>query len=278
MRRIAAILHRDAGRWRRVTRASRAFAQSRPLVTEDPETVPVRTACCVEAGVDYAAGRVLSGVGSHAAISGASGRSGSASASARSPRSSSTAACAITCRSRSSMPGAAVDHARRSPATPRATSRTSTIGAKVRFMSETEGRPAMAVRFWTRLPNASNESGLGLDTTDFNFDVPSARPCSRSASSATSASASSAIRSAATARTTCSTTASRWRARCGRRRDRRRDERPAEHARRHAAAGHREPIDDARGGRFTHGPVRIDAGVDPRHHRRSTRRGDSRPG
>jgi hypothetical protein len=29
----------------------------------------------------------------------------------------------------------------------------------------------MAVRFWTRLPNASNESGLGLDTTDFNFNV-----------------------------------------------------------------------------------------------------------
>ena len=46
-----------------------------------------------------------------------------------------------------------------------------TIGTKVRFMTETAGRPAMAVRFWTRLPNASNESGLGLDTTDFNFDV-----------------------------------------------------------------------------------------------------------
>jgi len=27
----------------------------------------------------------------------------------------------------------------------------------------------MAVRFSTRLPNAGNESGLGLDTTDFNF-------------------------------------------------------------------------------------------------------------
>jgi hypothetical protein len=46
-----------------------------------------------------------------------------------------------------------------------------TIGAKVRFLSETESRPAMAVRFWTRLPNEGNESGLGLDTTDFNFNI-----------------------------------------------------------------------------------------------------------
>jgi hypothetical protein len=43
------------------------------------------------------------------------------------------------------------------------------IGAKVRFATETDSRPAMAVRFSTRLPNAGNESGLGLDTTDFHF-------------------------------------------------------------------------------------------------------------
>ena len=41
------------------------------------------------------------------------------------------------------------------------------IGTKVRLLSESPGRPAMAVRFATKLPNASNESGLGLDTTDF---------------------------------------------------------------------------------------------------------------
>ena len=45
------------------------------------------------------------------------------------------------------------------------------IGAKVRFVSETQGRPAVAIRFWTRLPNAGNESGLGLDTTDFHFGI-----------------------------------------------------------------------------------------------------------
>ncbi|MDA1091857.1 MAG: hypothetical protein O3A25_01100 [Acidobacteria bacterium] len=41
------------------------------------------------------------------------------------------------------------------------------IGTKVKIVSEVGWRPAMALRFATRLPNASNESGLGLDTFDF---------------------------------------------------------------------------------------------------------------
>ena len=45
------------------------------------------------------------------------------------------------------------------------------IGFKVRFLPETEGRPSMAVRFSTRLPNSKHPSGLGLDTMDFNFVV-----------------------------------------------------------------------------------------------------------
>ena len=45
------------------------------------------------------------------------------------------------------------------------------IGAKVRFLPETARRPSMAVKFSTRLPNEGNESGLGLDTTDFNFGI-----------------------------------------------------------------------------------------------------------
>jgi hypothetical protein len=45
------------------------------------------------------------------------------------------------------------------------------IGAKVRFSPETATRPAMSVKFMTRLPNEGNESGLGLDTFDFNFNV-----------------------------------------------------------------------------------------------------------
>jgi Putative MetA-pathway of phenol degradation len=41
------------------------------------------------------------------------------------------------------------------------------IGTKLRFLSERANRPSFALRFATKLPNASNESGLGLDTTDF---------------------------------------------------------------------------------------------------------------
>ena len=41
------------------------------------------------------------------------------------------------------------------------------IGTKIRLAAETAGRPAFGFRFATRLPNASNESGLGTDTTDF---------------------------------------------------------------------------------------------------------------
>ena len=45
------------------------------------------------------------------------------------------------------------------------------IATKVRLLSEREGRPAFGVRFATKLPNASNESGLGLDTTDFTASL-----------------------------------------------------------------------------------------------------------
>lgn len=42
-----------------------------------------------------------------------------------------------------------------------------TVGTKIRLMTEGPGRPAMGVRFATKLPMARNERGLGLDTTDF---------------------------------------------------------------------------------------------------------------
>lgn len=41
------------------------------------------------------------------------------------------------------------------------------VATKVRLKAEAAGSPSMALRFATRLPNATNESGLGLDTTDF---------------------------------------------------------------------------------------------------------------
>jgi hypothetical protein len=41
------------------------------------------------------------------------------------------------------------------------------LATKIRILGETDSRPAIGIRFATKLPNASNESGLGLDTTDF---------------------------------------------------------------------------------------------------------------
>jgi hypothetical protein len=41
------------------------------------------------------------------------------------------------------------------------------VATKIRLVSERARRPSFALRFATKLPNASNESGLGLDTTDF---------------------------------------------------------------------------------------------------------------
>lgn len=41
------------------------------------------------------------------------------------------------------------------------------IATKLRLVAENAGRPSFGLRLATRLPNASNESGLGLDTTDF---------------------------------------------------------------------------------------------------------------
>lgn len=41
------------------------------------------------------------------------------------------------------------------------------IGTKIRLLPESAHHPAFGFRFATRLPNAENESGLGLDTTDF---------------------------------------------------------------------------------------------------------------
>jgi len=41
------------------------------------------------------------------------------------------------------------------------------VATKIRLLAEGASRPALGIRFATKLPNASNESGLGLDTTDF---------------------------------------------------------------------------------------------------------------
>src|SRR6202043_3775785 len=45
------------------------------------------------------------------------------------------------------------------------------IGAKIRLVPETAGRPGFGFRFSVRLPNAKHKSGLGQDTTDFSASL-----------------------------------------------------------------------------------------------------------
>jgi hypothetical protein len=145
-----------------------ARAQSRPLVTEDPETVPSGH-MLVETGLDY----------QHQVTYPASGLTGNLWRVATLGLSFGVSPIAEI-----QLDGGVhnfLSITKFSPA-PLASMLTVvgtntsdfedlTIGAKIKFMTETPGRPAMAVRFFTRLPNAGNESGLGLDTTDFNFNV-----------------------------------------------------------------------------------------------------------
>lgn len=53
------------------------------------------------------------------------------------------------------------------------------IGAKIRLVREGVYSPSWGFRFATRLPNASNESGLGLDTTNFYVSVLGAKTIER---------------------------------------------------------------------------------------------------
>src|SRR6266516_366730 len=49
------------------------------------------------------------------------------------------------------------------------------VATKIRLLAEMSGRPAIGLRFATKLPNASNESGLGTDTMDFYGSVLAAK-------------------------------------------------------------------------------------------------------
>ena len=46
-----------------------------------------------------------------------------------------------------------------------------TVATKIRLWAEGPGHPAIGLRFATKLPNASNEKGIDLDTTDFSGSV-----------------------------------------------------------------------------------------------------------
>ena len=142
-----------------------AFAQQRPLVTQDPEPI--------------GAGRVLLEGGLDAAhdaqypVSGLKGNLVSVPT---------IGICVgISSIAEFQVEGGFYDHlaiTSRNAGAPLASLLTATgasthdvkdtiIATKIRLLAETASRPAISLRFATKLPNASNESGLGLDTTDF---------------------------------------------------------------------------------------------------------------
>ena len=154
-----------------------AAAQQRPLVTEDPETIGAGR-MLVEAGLDYgddiefpASG--LKGDLWRVPLVGVS--------------------IGVSSIAEIQVDGGLFNHLRiteRNPSAPLADMVTATgdstsdvqdfsIGAKIRLVKEGVYSPGWGIRFATRLPNASNESGLGLDTLHFYASVLGAKTIQR---------------------------------------------------------------------------------------------------
>jgi hypothetical protein len=144
--------------------AGAASAQQRPLVTEDPETIGAGRVL-VEGGIEYARNAMYP-------VSGLQGQLLRLPLVGLSIGVSSIAEIQIDQASFSRL---RITSRRRAPlsdllnATGSSTSDADDllIGAKIRMAPEGTKRPAFGFRFATKLPNAGNESGLGLDTTDF---------------------------------------------------------------------------------------------------------------
>jgi hypothetical protein len=140
------------------------FAQQRPLVTEDPETVGAGRVL-IEAGIDYqrdveypASGLqgdlrrfpligISLGIGSVGEVQIDGGLYNHLSITDRQP--------------------AALSHMLVVPGDSTSHVEDMVVGTKVRLISEGMTRPSIALRSATKLPMASNESGIGLDTIDF---------------------------------------------------------------------------------------------------------------
>jgi hypothetical protein len=153
--------------------AAPAAAQSRPLVTEDPETVPAGF-LLLEGGIDYLRGveYPASGLGGNLFRAGTFGVSIGIST---------IAELQFDGGLRSRL--AIRDRDVTAPLAGQVTAIGDTsstledllIGAKVRFVSETDARPAIALRFATRVPAASDESGIGTGTFDFTIGLAAAK-------------------------------------------------------------------------------------------------------
>jgi hypothetical protein len=146
-----------------------AAAQSRPLITEDAETVPAGN-ILMEAGFDYERDVTfpVSGLTGNLMRIGTLGFSFGVS---------SIAELQIDggIRNRLSItafdPNAPLAHELDITGDSSSDFEDLRIGTKVRFVSETASRPSVALRFSTKLPNASNQNGIGLDTLDFHFGM-----------------------------------------------------------------------------------------------------------
>src|SRR5262245_27209114 len=149
------------------------FAQQRPLITEDPEVIGAGR-ILIEGGIDFAHDIEYP-------VSGLTGDLWSIPTVGFSFGLSSIAEFQID--------GAVFNHlsiSSRNPRAPLASLVTATgsstndsgdaiVATKIRLFTETDHRPAFGLRFATKLPNASNESGLGLDTMDFFATVLAAK-------------------------------------------------------------------------------------------------------
>lgn len=141
-----------------------ASAQQRPLVTEDPETVGAGR-ILIEGGIDFqreveypASGLtgnlrrfpligISLGIGSVGEVQIDGGLYNHLSITDRQP--------------------AALSHMLVVPGDSTSHVEDMVVGTKVRLISEGMTRPSIALRSATKLPMASNESGIGLDTLDF---------------------------------------------------------------------------------------------------------------
>ena len=144
--------------------AAPAVAQQRPLVTEDPEPIGAGR-LLLEAGFDLAhdyqnpvsglQGNLLSvptigisiGLSSIAELQIDGGIYNSLSITSRNRNAPNAALLTVTGDSTHDVSNAV-------------------LATKIRILAETASRPAVGIRFATKLPNASNERGIDLDTTD----------------------------------------------------------------------------------------------------------------
>ena len=143
--------------------AHSAVAQQRPLVTEDPEPIGAGRVL-LESGIDFAADQQYP-------VSGLEGRLWRVPTIGISVGISSIAEFQID----GGLNHLAIKHRNPAPLSHLVTVTGNSvtdvedivIGTKIRLLGEAPKHPSFAFRFATKLPNAENERGLGLDTTDF---------------------------------------------------------------------------------------------------------------